>query len=355
MRISLGLFFSFLITSLFAQPRNDACVNAIALPSDNWCSEVRAFTISDATPSLTQGQTCSELENSTMKDVWFEFTALGNYVFFGITTLEVPWSSKIQLFTVTFYTGKCQEMVLDRCILGDADFHWIYSDDFVPGQTYLARIATSIDSLDIEDPAVDSLGNFGICIDSYSAEDLCNDLTIFASNDTLIDLGKGTQLSATVNSVSIKFNYQWFEDDSLICDDCQTVEVYPESNTSYVVLATNDLCFAQSDVDVNVRINNVAREVFIPNAFTPNGDFINDRATVFGSQSLSSVRQLDIYNRWGELVFREYNLNPNDETQGWDGNQHSNPAPNGIYAYVAIVEFVDSSIQRYSGSFHLIR
>ena len=353
MKIIFLIVISCFTSSILAQPSNDDCEKAIEFPAEGWCSEVRAFTIFNATPSLTTGQTCSGEDNSSMKDVWFKFTVPGNFVFFGVTALEVPLANIPLLFTITLYTGKCQELVLDRCIEGDSDVHWIVGEDFVPGQTYLARIATSIDSLK-PDSGLDSLGNFGLCLDSYNTLE-CDSLFLVVSNDTLIEFGSKVRLLATAITDITPVHYQWFVGDSMICDNCPSVEVFPESNTTYVVFASNDQCFAQSEVEVNVLVNNVDREVFIPNAFTPNGDQINDRITIFGSHSLSSVRQLDIYNRWGELVFREQNLNPNDEGHGWDGNQGGDQAPGGIYAYVATIEFIDGEIKEYSGNFHLIR
>lgn len=340
---------------MVAQPDNDACVNAIPLPAEKWCSEIRAYTIFDATPSIIEGQTCTGDENSLMKDVWFEFTALGNFVFFGITALEVPVASQPRRFTITMYRGGCTEKILDRCVLGNVDVHWIIGDDFIPGESYLARVATSIDSLRPDDTSMDFQGNFGICLDSYDESMICNDLSVIAFGDTLLDLGNSSRLSASARSDSIFVNYQWYIGDRLICDNCPELEVFPDTPTIYTVRADDGLCIGQDEIEVKVRIVEADRKVFIPNAFTPNGDLLNDRATVYGGPSLVSIKQLDIYNRWGQLVFRQNNFPPNDNSTGWDGTQQGELAPIGVYTYVAQVEFTDASIQQFSGSFHLIR
>ncbi|HPI53086.1 MAG TPA: gliding motility-associated C-terminal domain-containing protein, partial [Chitinophagaceae bacterium] len=70
--------------------------------------------------------------------------------------------------------------------------------------------------------------------------------------------------------------------------------------------------------------------VFTPNAFSPNDDQIND---LFGAKFQSSISmkfiRMDIYNRYGELVFSTQN-----EKGMWDGKQGSSPAPMDTYFYM---------------------
>lgn len=68
-------------------------------------------------------------------------------------------------------------------------------------------------------------------------------------------------------------------------------------------------------------------DVFIPNAFSPNGDGVNDVFYIvpFG---LTDLENFVIVNRWGEVVFRT-----NDFSQGWDGRVNGTPQPLGTYVY----------------------
>jgi len=65
----------------------------------------------------------------------------------------------------------------------------------------------------------------------------------------------------------------------------------------------------------------------IPNAFTPNGDHLND---CFGVQNwpATSSFELCVYNRWGQLVFRTTNI-----MECWNGNFKGQPQPTGTYVY----------------------
>jgi gliding motility-associated-like protein len=66
--------------------------------------------------------------------------------------------------------------------------------------------------------------------------------------------------------------------------------------------------------------------VFIPTAFTPNSDGMNDMFRVKG-ENLQNFR-LMVYDRWGEKIFES--SNPND---GWDGTFKGNPVQNDTYVY----------------------
>ena len=69
-------------------------------------------------------------------------------------------------------------------------------------------------------------------------------------------------------------------------------------------------------------------EIYLPNAFTPNGDRLND---VFRAVTAAGIQLIhfDIYNRWGQRVF-----STDDYTKGWDGKMNqTEDAPVGTYYY----------------------
>jgi gliding motility-associated-like protein len=67
--------------------------------------------------------------------------------------------------------------------------------------------------------------------------------------------------------------------------------------------------------------------VYMPAAFSPNGDGLNDLLRM-PSQNKNHFVSLTIYNRWGELVFRS-----RDSGKGWDGKQKGMNQPTGVYVY----------------------
>jgi gliding motility-associated-like protein len=70
--------------------------------------------------------------------------------------------------------------------------------------------------------------------------------------------------------------------------------------------------------DINLRF-------FIPNAFSPNGDELNDRFQPVTAVDLKDYT-LTIYNRWGELIYQSQN-----QHKGWDGMHQGKPVPQGTY------------------------
>ncbi len=88
--------------------------------------------------------------------------------------------------------------------------------------------------------------------------------------------------------------------------------------------------------------------VAVPNAFSPNGDGVNDRVLVRGYAIGKMVFR--IYNRWGQLVYQSA-----DQNEGWDGKFKGVLQPMDAYAYVLEVEFTDGSKATKKGDITLLR
>jgi gliding motility-associated-like protein len=118
------------------------------------------------------------------------------------------------------------------------------------------------------------------------------------------------------------------------------------------VTVTNEAgCVATDDVLVQV---NIVRPVYIPNVFSPNNDGINDRFTVYAGPAADFVESLQIYSRWGELVF-ENSFTPNDELAGWDGTFNGQLVNPGVFTYLARVHFLDQKVVNYAGTVTVLR
>ncbi|CAN5821244.1 hypothetical protein BH10BAC2_BH10BAC2_44150 [soil metagenome] len=100
----------------------------------------------------------------------------------------------------------------------------------------------------------------------------------------------------------------------------------------YAVFANN---FCGSKSDTVIIFNKCEYDILMPNAFTPNGDRINDVFRIL-PQSANRLIHFIIYNRWGQPVFET-----NDISKGWDGDIKGIPAPAGTYVYYIIMESLD--------------
>nr|MBS0036979.1 gliding motility-associated C-terminal domain-containing protein [Saprospiraceae bacterium] len=138
------------------------------------------------------------------------------------------------------------------------------------------------------------------------------------------------------------------------CADCPIVYDRPIVSTTYSVTITDkDGCMASDDMTVTVDQN---RNIYVPNAFSPNGDGINDYFTVYADdRQVKSVRSLQVFSRYGDRVFHRVEFEPNRPELGWDGyfrGELMNPA---VFVWMAEVEFVDGKVEVVSGELSLVR
>lgn len=188
----------------------------------------------------------------------------------------------------------------------------------------------------------DSL-NVTITVYSYPIVNAGRDTTIPAGNSVLLL----PQLSNDVSGVL------WSPPTGLSCTTCISPVASPQKTTVYRIVATNQgSCNSYDDVKITVLCDR--NNIFIPNAFTPNGDNLNDRFYVMGP-GLQNVKSMRIYNRWGNLIFEKTYINANDPLQGWDGMMNGQKAPPGLYSYTTEIICSDGGIIPVTGSVILIR
>ncbi|MFN8242407.1 MAG: gliding motility-associated C-terminal domain-containing protein [Ferruginibacter sp.] len=150
---------------------------------------------------------------------------------------------------------------------------------------------------------------------------------LFAGNDTVVAVGQPLQLMALdVNHLGFT-NYSWAPSTGLNSDAVQNPVAVLSQDIMYTVTATNALgCSATDAIRINVY---KGPDIYVPNAFTPNGDTKNDwlRALPVG---IREFRSFTIYNRFGEKVFSTAN-----PAVGWDGYLHGEPQAAGAYIWIA--------------------
>jgi len=124
---------------------------------------------------------------------------------------------------------------------------------------------------------------------------------------------------------------------------------YAIGEISIATLTTDQLSVTQGLLQPVVHFNDCNLLRFIPNAFTPNSDNLND---CFGikSRSIVSSFELCIYNRWGELVFKTNNIQ-----ECWNGELHGRPQPIGTYVYIVKGITASCGAMVYKGTVTLIR
>ncbi len=99
------------------------------------------------------------------------------------------------------------------------------------------------------------------------------------------------------------------------------------------------------------------KRFMVAKRFSPNGDNIND-VWNFKGKRISNIRTLNIYDRWGELVYSAQNIKDGnaDATAGWNGKFKGEKELPGVYVFYAEIEYVGSTgFDKFKGEFTLIR
>lgn len=171
-------------------------------------------------------------------------------------------------------------------------------------------------------------------------------LNAYVDDDTIY-LGQSTQLHVEPGYT----DYEWINPHWLSCSDCtDPIVEMPKESIAYVVTAKNkDGCIDKFTVSVVVILPKCDEtDVYIPNAFSPNGDNNND---VFRIQSnfIDEV-ELSIYDRWGEKIFET-----KDKNFWWDGTYKGKLLPPDVYGYYFKVLCIDGNTYFKKGNVTLIR
>jgi gliding motility-associated-like protein len=163
-----------------------------------------------------------------------------------------------------------------------------------------------------------------------------------------IRLGESLPVVITDNSPS-ELTYEWIPADGVDCPSCSTTAVMPFETTRYRIVATDAQgCRVSADWGVEVSRES---SVYIPNAFSPNGDGINDDFRLFTGLGVSAVLDFSIYDRWGSQLFYQDNCM---EDCAWDGMVRGQLAGAGIYVFTARIQYLDGQVEQLNGAVHLL-
>ncbi len=170
-----------------------------------------------------------------------------------------------------------------------------------------------------------------------------------------IDLGDSYQLNAlTTLPTSEIESIVWTPSETLSCDDCLNPIATPFQQTSYeIVVTSKDGCVASAIVTLLVRKN---VDIYVPNAFSPNGDGINDVFHIYtGGNGVAKINSFLIFSRWGEKVFELYDFPPNNPDYGWDGKYRAAVMNPAVFAWFTEVELIDGSVKLLKGDVTLMK
>jgi gliding motility-associated-like protein len=95
--------------------------------------------------------------------------------------------------------------------------------------------------------------------------------------------------------------------------------------------------------------------VYIPNVFSPNDDGINDKWTLFSDADIEEISLMEVFTRWGDLVFRKEKFDPNDPDLGWDGTFKGDELNPGVYVYRIDILYGDGLRDQLAGDITIVK
>ena len=185
-------------------------------------------------------------------------------------------------------------------------------------------------------------GNDGCLIDTISKSIFVRQAMAFAGNDTVTIKDIPLQLTGTGGII-----YSWSPSIGLNNPFIQNPIALLQNDIRYLLtVTTTEGCVDTDEISIKV-FNEIA--IYIPTAFTPNNDALNDilKPTYIGIRKLSYFR---IFNRWGQLVF-----STNDMSKGWDGHVNGFRQQTGVYVWMIKAEDIAGKVHELKGTSTIIR
>jgi gliding motility-associated-like protein len=179
------------------------------------------------------------------------------------------------------------------------------------------------------------------------------DIFLDLGEDQTIHLGDAIAVNALTNVPESEIlSLTWRPEEVIDCLGCLELDFQPLATTT-ITAFIEDIRGCQTEHEVTIIVDK-KREVFIPNAFSPNDDGVNDELVIFAGKDVAQVKSFRIFNRWGSPVFEMTNFQPNDPAYGWRGKTTEMMNSN-TFIYAAEIEFIDGVTKLFSGDFVLLR
>ncbi len=267
----------------------------------------------------------------------------------SVTMTIVPIDVEIDADTTICFGNPETINLVNQSSIQNLTYNWSPANQIISGQ------GTSDAEVDISMPTTFTVSvenQFGcqedidINVDVVNLDDLNVVGELTATPDSII-MGQTSQLETTFNP---DFFYNWTPSGSLDDDSVNDPEASPEETTTYTVLVEDDNgCVTTRTVTV-VVFDPLCVEpyIFLPNAFSPNGDNNNDVLRLKGQ--FVEEMHLVIFDRWGQKIFES-----REQSFGWDGKFKGEELSPDTYGFYLTVKCIDGEEYFKKGNISLIR
>ena len=230
---------------------------------------------------------------------------------------------------------------------GGQQFYWDFGDGETSIETNPVHLYSIPGTYTIRLRAVDS----GTCntIDSTNATIVVSSRPKASYTFAPDPPKENTPVAFSNNSIeATRYLWKFGDGDSLATASRDTIQHVYNLTGSFNSCLTAINNFGCQDTTCQNIVARITPVIDVPNAFTPNGDGINDKVFVRGFGIIKMAWR--IYNRWGEMVFAT-----NDRTEGWNGTYKGSVQPKEVYHYILAVEYSDKTKYEKKGDITLLR
>ncbi len=148
-----------------------------------------------------------------------------------------------------------------------------------------------------------------------------------ATMDQTIFLGESVEVESNASCAD---EFSWTPVDFIDTPLEKNVVITPEESQVYTLFFEDDICLSSDSIRITVIDPNdlACDEVFLPKAFTPNGDNLNDTYGISNPFAIQDLISFEIFDRWGGRVFFT-----DSEVDQWDGSFNGEPMNPGVFLY----------------------
>jgi gliding motility-associated-like protein len=282
-------------------------------------------------------------------------TAPGNSFCSTTDTVVVSVSEGIQWDVSVFPLNGCAPLNV-ALEVNSSDASTNYLINFGNQQVSQNNIANTIyNSGGVYAIHIEAINDNGCTLDTIVEVTVLDEYIVEAIGDTSVLIGEAVELDFTVNQLFESFS--WYVADSILgTNTVRPLIIYPTEDGVYTVEVTgiDSSCFGKDSVLIRVECD----DLFLPDAFSPNNDGVNDTYSIYTvfsdydeNNGLSCIEFIDlsIFDRWGELIYLSENI-----SDAWDGIYKGKALNAGMFTIIVNYR-AQNQVNSIKKAIHLIK
>ncbi len=178
-------------------------------------------------------------------------------------------------------------------------------------------------------------------------------LVLVLPQDTEVQLGDSLEINALATGLQ-PLTYAWADSFYLSCHNCPNPVSKPLSDVLYRLTVTDKNGCTVYD-ELQIILKHIV-DVYVPNVFAPfSSHDQNSRFELGFGPAIQRIRLLQVFDRWGNMMYELRDGTPNDISAAWDGRSNGKVVLPGVYTWVLQVDVVDGTVVKKQGSVTVVR